>query len=49
MPATLWLSSTRKVAVTAEENDKRFATYSGWKGGEKFTSVAQIRNQHPES
>ena len=23
-------------------------TYSGWKGGEKFRSVAQIRAKHPE-
>jgi large subunit ribosomal protein L13 len=23
-------------------------TYSGWKGGEKFTSVEQIRAHHPE-
>ena len=23
-------------------------TYSGWKGGEKYTSVAQIRARHPE-
>jgi len=38
-----------KVAVTGKkENDKKFMTYSGWKGGEKFTSVAQIRTKHPE-
>jgi large subunit ribosomal protein L13 len=23
-------------------------TYSGWKGGEKFTSVEQLRARHPE-
>ena len=23
-------------------------TYSGWKGGEKYTSVAQVRAKHPE-
>jgi large subunit ribosomal protein L13 len=23
-------------------------TYSGWKGGEKFTSVAELRARHPE-
>ena len=23
-------------------------TYSGWKGGEKYTTVAQVRAKHPE-
>ena len=41
--------NAEKVAVTGKkENDKMFMTYSGWKGGEKFTSVAQIRAKHPE-
>ena len=41
--------NAEKVAVTGKkENDKTFMTYSGWKGSEKFTSVAQIRNRHPE-
>jgi large subunit ribosomal protein L13 len=38
-----------KVLVTGKkETDKKFMTYSGWKGGEKYTSVAQIRARHPE-
>jgi large subunit ribosomal protein L13 len=38
-----------KVLVTGKkETNKEFMTYSGWKGGEKFTSVAQIRGKHPE-
>jgi large subunit ribosomal protein L13 len=38
-----------KVVVTGKkETNKKFMTYSGWKGGEKFTSVAQIRARHPE-
>jgi large subunit ribosomal protein L13 len=38
-----------KVKVTGKkETDKKFMTYSGWKGGEKFTSVAQIRAKQPE-
>jgi len=38
-----------KVRVTGKkETDKKFMTYSGWKGGEKYTSVAQIRAHHPE-
>ena len=38
-----------KVVVTGKkETDKQFMTYSGWKGGEKYRSVAQIRARHPE-
>jgi large subunit ribosomal protein L13 len=31
-----------------KESDKEFMTYSGWKGGEKYSTVAQIRARHPE-
>ncbi len=38
-----------KVVVTGKkETNKKFMTYSGWKGGEHYTSVAQIRARHPE-
>src|SRR5512138_2519582 len=38
-----------KVLVTGKkETDKRFMTYSGWKGGEKYRTVAEIRAKHPE-
>src|SRR5437667_9603037 len=41
--------NAEKVIVTGKkETNKKFMTYSGWKGGEKFTSVAQIRARHPE-
>jgi len=41
--------NAEKVTVTGKkETDKLFMTYSGWKGGEKYTSVAQIRARHPE-
>src|SRR6266700_1460772 len=41
--------NANKVVVTGKkETDKKFMTYSGWKGGEKFTSVEQIRARHPE-
>ena len=41
--------NAEKVTVTGKkETEKTFMTYSGWKGGEKFTTVAQIRNRHPE-
>jgi len=41
--------NAEKVVVTGKkETNKRFMTYSGWKGGEKYTSVAQIRQRQPE-
>lgn len=41
--------NAEKVAVTGKkETDKQFMTYSGWKGGERYKSVAQIRAKHPE-
>jgi len=41
--------NAEKVVVTGKkETGKLFMTYSGWKGSEKFTSVAQIRARHPE-
>jgi len=41
--------NAEKVAVTGKkETNKEFMTYSGWKGGEKRASVAQIRARQPE-
>ncbi len=41
--------NAEKVVLTGnKETQKQFMTYSGWKGGEKFTSVAQTRAKHPE-
>ena len=41
--------NAEKVRVTGKkETDKRYMTYSGWKGGEKYTSVEQLRARHPE-
>jgi len=41
--------NAEKVLVTGKkETDKKFMTYSGWKGGEKYTSVEQVRARHPE-
>ena len=38
-----------KVLVTGKkETNKKFMTYSGWKGGEKYTSVEQVRAKQPE-
>jgi large subunit ribosomal protein L13 len=41
--------NAEKVRVTGKkETDKKFMTYSGWRGGEKYRSVAEIRERHPE-
>jgi large subunit ribosomal protein L13 len=41
--------NAEQVVVTGKkETDKTFMTYSGWKGGEKYRSVEQIRARHPE-
>ena len=41
--------NAEKVRVTGKkETNKKFMTYSGWKGGERYTSVAQVRAKHPE-
>ncbi|MCX6891820.1 MAG: 50S ribosomal protein L13 [Verrucomicrobiota bacterium] len=41
--------NAEKVAVTGKkETDKKFMSYSGWKGGEKYRSVAQVRASQPE-
>ena len=38
-----------KVVVTGKkETNKRYMTYSGWKGGEKYTTVAELRARYPE-
>jgi large subunit ribosomal protein L13 len=38
-----------KVMVTGKkETKKEYMTYSGWKGGEKYTTVEQLRARHPE-
>jgi large subunit ribosomal protein L13 len=41
--------NAEKVRLTGKkETDKEFMSYSGWKGGEKYTTVAQVRARHPE-
>ena len=41
--------NAEKVAVTGKkETDKKFMTYSGWKGGEQYRSVAEVRARTPE-
>jgi large subunit ribosomal protein L13 len=41
--------NAEKVALTGKkETNKTFMSYSGWKGGERFRTVAEIRAKHPE-
>ena len=41
--------NAEKVKVTGKkETAKEYMSYSGWKGGEKYRSVAQVRAQQPE-
>jgi large subunit ribosomal protein L13 len=41
--------NAEKVRLTGnKETAKEFMSYSGWKGGEKYRTVAQVRAAHPE-
>jgi large subunit ribosomal protein L13 len=41
--------NAEKVRVTGKkETDKEYMSYSGWRGGEKYRTVAQMRATRPE-
>ena len=41
--------TAEKVRVTGKkETAKEYMSYSGWKGGEKYATVSQIRERRPE-
>lgn len=41
--------NAEKIRLTGnKETNKTYMSYSGWKGGEKYRTVAQIRAKHPE-
>ncbi|MBI2948481.1 MAG: 50S ribosomal protein L13 [Verrucomicrobia bacterium] len=41
--------NAEKVLLTGKkETKKKFMSYSGWKGGEKYRTVEQVRARHPE-
>jgi large subunit ribosomal protein L13 len=41
--------NAEKVRLTGDkETSKRYMSYSGWKGGEKYVSVEQLRSRNPE-
>jgi large subunit ribosomal protein L13 len=40
--------NAEKVRLTGrKETDKEYMTYSGWKGGEKYRTVAEVRARQP--
>ena len=41
--------NAEKILLTGKkETDKKFMSYSGWKGGESYRTVAEVRARHPE-
>lgn len=41
--------NAEKIRLTGnKENAKRYMSYSGWKGGERYRSVTEVRQAHPE-
>src|SRR5262245_17185238 len=42
------INAAKVVLTGKKETDKEYMTYSGWKGGEKRRSVAQVRQKRPE-
>jgi large subunit ribosomal protein L13 len=42
------LNAEKVVLTGKKETDKQFMSYSGWKGGERFRSVAEVRAKTPE-
>ncbi len=41
--------NAEKVRLTGnKENQKRYMSYSGWKGGERYRTVSEVRAKHPE-
>lgn len=42
------INAEKVVLSGKKETDKYFMSYSGWKGGERFRSVAEVRATFPE-
>lgn len=41
--------NAEKVVLTGrKETDKTYMSYSGWKGGERYRTVEELRARHPE-
>jgi large subunit ribosomal protein L13 len=43
------VTNADKVRLTGKkETEKRYMSYSGWKGGERYRTVEEVRARHPE-
>lgn len=42
------INAAKVVLTGKKETGKKYMSYSGWRGGEKYTSVAQMRARRPE-
>lgn len=42
------INAAEVVLTGNKEADKEYMSYSGWKGGERYRSVTEIREKHPD-
>ncbi|MCF7669059.1 MAG: 50S ribosomal protein L13 [Verrucomicrobia bacterium] len=42
------INAEKVVLSGKKEQQKQYMSYSGWKGGEKYTSVSELRQKFPE-
>jgi large subunit ribosomal protein L13 len=42
------INASKVVLTGKKETDKRYMSYSGWKGGERYRTVAEVRARTPE-
>ena len=42
------INAAKVILTGKKETDKQYMSYSGWKGGERFRNVSQVRARHPE-
>lgn len=42
------INADKVVLTGSKESQKTFMSYSGWKGGERYRTVSEVRASHPE-
>lgn len=42
------INADKVVLTGSKESQKTFMSYSGWKGGERYRTVTEVRTNHPE-
>lgn len=42
------INADKVVLTGSKESQKTFMSYSGWKGGERYRTVSDVRSNHPE-